>query len=88
MIKHLHVPEMKAFFQAQEDCCFTIVSYDENDLGIVSKIDGCGYPLDSSILICQCHPSVNIIEVTEKQFEEACEKVTLMMIKKGLCGDC
>ena len=64
MIQYVHIVETKA----QLDCCYEIVSYEDKNLGITSKIDQDGDNINSNDLICQCHPNKEIIEISEEDY--------------------
>ncbi len=86
-IKYVHVPEHKAYYMAQEDCCFEIVFYDNQILEIVPRIDDRDYyPLNSWDIICRCHPRLEILEVTEEEYlekrKEVYERKMLRLKKK------
>lgn len=77
MTNYVHIPEAKSYFKAQLDCCYEVVSYDEKNLGITSKIDQDGDDLNSYDLICRCHPGKEIIEISEEEYynkrKEVCD---------------
>ena len=68
MIQYVHIVETKAYYKAQLDCCYEIVSYDDKNLGITSKIDQDGDNINSYDLICRCYPDKEIIEISEEEY--------------------
>lgn len=84
MTKYIHIPEKKAYYKPQEGCCFWEVSYDPKRLGIVQRTDDEINELNSWDFFCQCHLGLEMIEVTEEEYNSISKKVCKDLEDLGL----
>ena len=84
MITFIHIPENEAYYRAQEDCCYTVVSYNPKNLGVISQNDNTLNALNSWDLACHCDLKTHMIVVNEKEYLKAYYWVNWMREKLGL----
>lgn len=65
---YCHLPERKLFCKAMSDSRFQLISYDPLNPGVTNRIDKDSDDLTSGILICACHPTLEIIPITKKEY--------------------
>ena len=68
------VPQEKAVYKVQEDCCYTKVVYEGPELGIYSRFDKDNEEV--GILLCYSHPKKEITPISEETYQQYYQMVT------------
>lgn len=70
MNEYLHIPDLKSVFRATLDCCYEQVLYDGPEIGVLYRTDEPENGLNSGVLICRCHPKLDILPIPETKYLE------------------
>lgn len=69
------IPEMNRAYRATEGCCYEVVVFDGQEIGVTAKIDKEGDPINSWDLFCHCDQKLEIVEIDEVHYYQLKEEV-------------